>query len=52
MKSGFNDFDSFIPNGYQRLKSLPEDPEDCITYGKQTESALFLSFQSIGSNGL
>mgnify|MGYP007115060343 FL=1 len=31
-----------VPNDYQRLKALPEDPEGCITYGKQTEGALCL----------
>lgn len=29
-----------IPDDYQKLKTLPEDPEGCITYGKQTENAL------------
>ena len=31
-----------VPNDYQKLKALPEDPEGCITYGKQTEGALCL----------
>ena len=30
----------FVPDVYQLLKALPEDPEGCITYGKQTEGAL------------
>ena len=29
-----------IPIDYQKLKTLPGDPEGCITYGKQTENAL------------
>ena len=29
-----------IPEGYQKLQALPEDPEGCFTYGKQTEQAL------------
>ena len=29
-----------VPEGYKQLQALPEDPEGCITYGKQTEQAL------------
>lgn len=29
-----------VPDDYQKLDPLPEDPEGCISYGKQTESAL------------
>ena len=29
-----------IPADYQKLDPLPEDPEGCVSYGKQTESAL------------
>lgn len=29
-----------IPANYQKLDPLPEDPEGCVSYGKQTESAL------------
>ena len=29
-----------IPAEYQKLGPLPEDPEGCVSYGKQTESAL------------
>lgn len=29
-----------IPADYHKLDQLPEDPEGCVTYGKQTESAL------------
>ena len=32
----------FVPDDYQKLKALPEDPDGCITYGKQTEGALCL----------
>ena len=29
-----------VPDDYQKLDPLPEDPEGCVSYGKQTESAL------------
>ena len=29
-----------VPSDYQKLESLPEDPEGCVSYGKQTENAL------------
>ena len=29
-----------IPADYQKLDPLPEDPEGCVSYGKQTENAL------------
>ena len=29
-----------VPADYQKLDPLPEDPEGCVTYGKQTENAL------------
>ena len=29
-----------IPKEYQKLNALPEDPEECVTYGKQTEGSL------------
>ena len=29
-----------VPEGYQKLRSLPEDPEGSITYGKQTEGSV------------
>lgn len=28
-----------VPEGYQKLRSLPEDPEGSITYGKRTEGS-------------
>lgn len=29
-----------VPTDYQKLDSLPEDPDGCVSYGKQTENAL------------
>ena len=29
-----------VPSDYQKLNPLPEDPEGCVSYGKQTENAL------------
>ena len=29
-----------VPVDYQKLDPLPEDPEGCVSYGKQTENAL------------
>lgn len=29
-----------LPNGYQLLQRLPEDPEEMLTYGKQTSGSL------------
>ena len=29
-----------VPADYQKLNPLPEDPEGCVSYGKQTENAL------------
>lgn len=29
-----------VPTDYQKLDSLPENPEGCVSYGKQTENAL------------
>ena len=29
-----------VPADYQKLDPLPEDPEGCVSYGKQTENAL------------
>lgn len=29
-----------LPSDYQQLNSLPDDPQGCVTYGKQTPGAL------------
>ncbi len=31
-----------LPEGYQQVQSLPEDPEGSVSFGKQTESAICL----------
>lgn len=42
-----------MPDDLQRLKSLPEDPEGLIPYGKQTEQATcFMMVQPISSEEL
>lgn len=35
-----NSFHITMPNDLQRLKSLPEDPEGLVVYGKQTSQAM------------
>ena len=29
-----------VPENYQKLDPLPEDPEGCVSYGKQTENEI------------